>query len=250
MRRVPGIMFAAAMIAGVAAGASVAGATVMNATYSGVVSDGTDVTGGIFAAPGADLTGSRFTLRFTYDPDTAGAARSTGLQDESVYGGSVLGFPSPLLSAVLTIGSGSFYFGGAYYGQAVTQAGAGHGSVSHYVSDLHSTTDSWQDASVAAQIYNLFDGSLFPTRLHSAIFLAGAGIGGDGSFTISACTLVNGACDGASVREASGYLSVESLEITGDGATAVPVPAALPLLASALGVMGLAGWLRRRKTAG
>lgn len=50
----------------------------------------------------------------------------------------------------------------------------------------------------------------------------------------------------------SGELALEeygtaslTIPITGIGVTAVPIPAALPLLASGLGVLGVAGWRRR-----
>lgn len=49
------------------------------------------------------------------------------------------------------------------------------------------------------------------------------------------------------LREDHGGSTGYDVQVTGDVA-AVPVPAALPLLASALGMLGIAGWRRNRRT--
>lgn len=46
-----------------------------------------------------------------------------------------------------------------------------------------------------------------------------------------------------------GQFAVGEISLEYVGAGAVPVPAALPLFASGLGLLGFAGWRRRRKTA-
>lgn len=43
------------------------------------------------------------------------------------------------------------------------------------------------------------------------------------------------------------HVDHEDCEDGGDGTTPVPVPAALPLMASGIGALGVTGWRRRRK---
>ena len=53
--------------------------------------------------------------------------------------------------------------------------------------------------------------------------------------------------NGGSVGFGGHYADLVSARITGPGINEVPLPAALPLFATGLGVLGLIGWRRKRK---
>lgn len=84
-----------------------AAAATMRAVYTGTIADGIDETG-VFGAAGTDLTGLSFTATFVYD--TARGARASGPTFDTVRGGTLLGGDSPVLSALLIIGTGRYRF--------------------------------------------------------------------------------------------------------------------------------------------
>lgn len=90
-------------------------------TVTGTVMSGIDA-GGQFGTTGASLAGQPFSAIFTIDPATGSTAIETATS--SYLAG--MGATSPI-SAVLTIGSGSFSFTGSHNGLARTTDAAGNG---------------------------------------------------------------------------------------------------------------------------
>lgn len=106
-------------------------AVAMKAIYTGTVIDSIDKTGVFEHGKGASLNGLSFTLTFVYDPDIAGAYRSSNYDSDTAYGGSSFGKTSPLISAKLEIN-----------GVALKPFGVGVGSayrVSHFGNGMNQT---------------------------------------------------------------------------------------------------------------
>src|SRR5262245_13619151 len=86
-----------------------ASAGTMKAVYTGTVSGSYDQTNEFGLGTGTGvLDGQAFTATFIYDPATPGALHPTyddgDYGEKHLYGGPAYGVPSPVTSAVLTIG--------------------------------------------------------------------------------------------------------------------------------------------------
>jgi hypothetical protein len=99
------VVAAAAMLGGV----SQASAAIMDVTYTGTVSSGTD-TFGLFGKEGANLIGKTWVATYTFDT-SLGFPASNG-----VRGGSELGNTSPVLSSMITINGIGRAVSGSSYG--------------------------------------------------------------------------------------------------------------------------------------
>src|SRR5260370_694891 len=93
--------WAALCTAGALVMAPPASAYVMVATFTGTVGTMTQAGAGLFAPPGANLTGNPFTAVYVFDSDAFGVVTTPTSLD--VKGGICCLNPAPILSAVLTI---------------------------------------------------------------------------------------------------------------------------------------------------
>ena len=106
---------AGAAFAGALAVAAPASAAIITTTFEGTIAYGFDQTG-LFGAPGQELTGLRFKSVYTTN-DTPGSIHGDDGSLTTVQGGTSYGSVDPV-TAFLTIGSGTIFLGGDYYGGA------------------------------------------------------------------------------------------------------------------------------------
>jgi hypothetical protein len=105
------------------ASAAPASATIISFAYDGSITDGVD-TSGLFGTAGADLTGDRVRVVFTFDTGLGERGTVTGTTDSLLGGTSVPGSPaSPLVSALVTIDGHSTSIGGDLLASALTEGG-------------------------------------------------------------------------------------------------------------------------------
>jgi hypothetical protein len=78
-----------------------ASATIIDATFTGTIKDGTDGLG-LFGTAGADLTGLPFTLTIEYTTSLPGTYFSSPTIN-TLEGGSNFGLPDPIISSVLRV---------------------------------------------------------------------------------------------------------------------------------------------------
>jgi len=209
-----------------ALGASGVQAAIVTATYSGTINEG--ASSGDYFGTGVGMNGLPYLLVFQYDTAIGGLS-GPGL--DQVFGGTSVLTPghgmSPMLSAALTIGSVTHYFGVGGYGEA-TAFNDGTSSYTYHQAGV--ITDGLYVAilgqesqpGIVPDIEAPQDFS--PENLPNELFTFD-----QGSFGVNEGT--------------TGYFSVDRVRIT---VAAVPLPGTLPLFAVAL--LGL-GWLRRRSCA-
>jgi hypothetical protein len=205
-----------------------ASAATITATFAGTVKTATDSTG-VFGTPGADLAGASDSLVFTVDPTVGtyfpfnGTITDPLLSGDNVFGG---------ISAVMTINGHSYSFIGSNspssnYDLAATKPG--FGAISYQVSNF-----GLPYAFAGLETTNL---SGFPTSVFSAVSL--------NSCPAGSCTFGgNFAIPGSPGHDLVGTLNFGSFTVT-----TTPIPAALPLLVSALGGLGFVGWRRKQSAA-
>lgn len=211
---------------------SIASATIVEVDWSGTIVSGTDNTG-TFGAVGANLAGDTYTTTYIYDT-SVGTIVSGGTVGQQLVGGTRVGTTSASLGASITINGVTFSVGGSYFGNysATCAAPCVPGSTSTF-------GDTVEDSSttVLTDVIQQLNGALIPplpTSLTAPVTVtAMAGDTLEGEFYYVA----NGTTDDLMLGETSGTLSLPS----------TPVPAALPLFATGLGVMGLLGWRRKRR---
>jgi hypothetical protein len=210
-------IFASLALIGLTAQAS---ATVVDITYTGQVFGGTANDLGTFCGvecteSGYTWTGQEFSLTYTFDTSLPG----TG----TVYGNGIIFLsitgPCPYIGCESTA---SF--------STTSQSMLFEYSSSGYLYDSVTT--------------ELFGNPAIPSDITAPYALSGPDIG-SGSFSNAASP--GALCGTVSDWQCtSGTLQIESVTANG-GLGATPLPAALPLFATGLGVMGLFGWRRKRK---
>jgi hypothetical protein len=233
-----------------------ASAATMTAVYTGNVLSGLDATNETGQGTNAALKGLGFTLTFVYDPELPGAFRSTspGLYD-AVSGGAGFGLPA-VASASLSIGGGPAVNILGEWASSSDVSNSGDPAVpsstfTHYSLDfrfeqgLDANGNHFQKyrenfASGQAVLVGLLLSSLdqelaFDITDHY-----------DSNFQIYdyeyQCSNGDDDCDFTTNHYAYGTLRPTHLSInSGDDVTPVPLPATLPLLAAALGGLGLLG---------
>jgi hypothetical protein len=240
------LVVAVLCVVGAMAGVSKSEAATMSAVFRGTVISGSDVTG-TFGSPLSDLTGEEFALTYIYDPDTPGAEFIDDLPGNAIgewlRGGEMSGFAPPVQSAILVI------------------KGISHAILTTYHNLLLVTNSAPPDPAASSVLYNTVDrvdspanGASFRDSQYSAsVSLSNldipaslsvpyfvAGLVEEGQFRILECIAGRDDRCGTRVHQVSGRLNVASLEVT-----QIPVPAALPLLASCLGALGIFSWRRR-----
>jgi hypothetical protein len=220
------------------AGLSVeASAVTMQAVYKGTVSSSYDETGLFGQGAGSGvLDGLAYTLTYIFDPDTVGAIRTSDSSLDEVVGGSVYSVPTPMLTATLTIGGHNESSAGSFVGRAENYSDGAQAYTLHEALDSEiagsKTTDSY--------MFNYaFDGDIgVPLDLNSP-------------FSITNATTIYGFFQFYQFDSGTGlydfYVRGNSAasSVSVSRVSAVPVPAALPLLLSGLG--GLIALSRRRK---
>jgi hypothetical protein len=222
-----------------------ASAVTMKAVYTGTVYSSYDQTNVFGQGLGAVLDGLSYTLTYIYDPSTVGAGRSTDATYDQAFGGFGYGnLPTPKISTTLKIGNTSQQSINNSYQDLYYQINDG---VSYSYAQ-HASFDYFNDG-----LNNKYD------YLYSSGYDYSFGIPADLETPYSiALSLVNYSSyfqfadyDYASsvyTRYAFGYLAPTSLTVSRfDGPSQVPVPAALPMLASGIGAIGLIARRRAKK---
>jgi hypothetical protein len=198
---------------------SQASAATITATFAGTVKTGSDSTG-VFGTPGANLAGAGYSLVYTIDP-TVGAYST--IVDPVFSGDQIFGG----ISAMLTINGHSYAFTGVgspsgNFNIATTKPGLGILAYQFGTFTAH----------VAASLQTTIPG--FPTSVFAAVALTDCPAG--------SCTFFGDfSIPGTPGHDVSGTLNFGSLTVA-----TTPIPAALPLLVSALGGLGFVGWRRRQ----
>jgi hypothetical protein len=215
------------LVLGVAPQAS---AGTITATFKGTVQAAVDSTG-VFGTPGANLAGAAYTLAYTVD---------AALGDYSTFNGTIT---DPLLSgdqifggksAVLTINGHDYSFIGDSSPSRNFDLAAskpGFGALAYQVANFA------QRSQVLVSLSTTSPDPGFPTSV-----LAAAAVN---SCPPGSCTF-----GGSFIIPTSGFASLNGTLNFGSFTVATtPIPAALPLLASALGGLGFVGWRRRQAAA-
>jgi len=237
--------FRTAVLAGVVLGlvgiASTSFAATMVATYKGTVFNSINQLN-LFGTKNS-LDDLAFEAVFVYDPATPGALRETGDNFDLVSGGGT-GTVSPIQFARLTINGHSMSLGGV---SSLIQAQDFPGifnSIAHGVGFNQAGLFGNLNAQAASGVPPL---PLFRADLDSSVALTalGSGLGadprGEGHFFVSRCIIVTDAgCQ--EIKGTGGLLAPTSVTIA-----QIPIPAALPLLASGVAGLGIVAFRRRRR---
>jgi hypothetical protein len=113
-------LLAAGVGAAILAGSPASAAVMMATFYASTDFGGYDYAG-LFGAPGSSLAYKAATLSFTYDTALGDLIESGG---QTLYGGTIYGSVSPIISASVTIGEVTHALDLSYYGYVSSQAGA------------------------------------------------------------------------------------------------------------------------------
>jgi hypothetical protein len=225
------IVAAFMLLLGVAAPAS---AATITATFTGTVKTGFDQVG-VFGTAGADLAGAAYELVFTVDPAVGAYSTYNGtivdplLSGDQIFGGK---------SASLTINGHSYSFPGT--GSPTSNfnlfgSKPGFGFIVYQTNSIQ--PPNFDGSQVLVSLSTTIPGAGFPTSVLSAVAINSCPAG---SCTFGATFDIPGGQSGYF----HGSLNFGSFTL-GTVAT-TPIPAALPLLVSALGGLGFAGWRRKR----
>jgi hypothetical protein len=217
---------------GLFAAAPCAQAATIKVTYTGTILDGWDT--GVFGMPTQGLSGT-FNLVFTGDTE-AGFVYSD-LTSSYNRGGSAYGLAS-VTTAVLTIDSTSFTFNGAYQSSNNATADGRYSAISSASADYGFVEGRELPSYVQAWAQEWLEANAFPSTLTTPFDVGLGNIIMSGVFR---------AVDYNTGQVASGHLAPTrvSLEVS-----AVPLPGALPLFGSALGVAGLLAYRRKHQKNG
>lgn len=220
-------------------------ATVVQATFSGTVSSGTDALG-LFGAAGGNLAQTSAQMSFRFDT-SLGAPVSDPFAVDGVWGGSMLGSATPMLDATVTIGGVSITSDATRFGYAALLADPSFGQSEQFQARGSAVA---QGQTYATQISALFYGPGFSLPLHldapytltNLAVMAGqpnSQVFGDASFTFCPTT---GNC-----LSTHPYFNWTNFSVAPVVTAAVPLPASGLLLLAALG--GAGAVRRQRKVA-
>lgn len=212
-----------AVLAAVSFGALPARAdTLYQMTFQGVVGNGSTDVAGFFGIPGADLSGDPFTSTYLYDPTLAGTAMES---PDWVYGGSYYGnFTQPILAASITINNQTYNVpisSNAYYAEVYLNSDLHNGPA--IVADICGGSASCGAPELANYVYF---GGVAPSTLTSVGTYNWDGTNG-GYYLYAGSDFF--------------FLTAESIQIA-----ETPLPSAVALFATGLGMLGLLGWRRKR----
>jgi hypothetical protein len=212
--------------------ASQAAAATVTATFTGTVKTAFDAKG-VFGLPGTDLAGAAYSLVYKVDPVAGAYSTFNGtivdplLSGDQIFGGS---------AAVLTINGHSYAFVGDNAPSRnfdIAASKPGSASIAYQVANNASSSSVLVSLSVSNPPVG------FPTSV-----LAAAAFNSCVPGSCSFFSTFNIPTTGFSFL--SGTLNFGSLNVS---VATTPIPAALPLLVSALGGLGFVGWRRRRAAA-
>lgn len=220
-------------------------ATVVQATFSGTVSSGTDALG-LFGAAGGNLAQTSAQMSFRFDT-SLGAPVSDPFAVDGVWGGSMLGSATPMLDATVTIGGVLITSDATRFGYAALLADPSFGQSEQFQARGSAVA---QGQTYATQISALFYGPGFSLPLHldapytltNLAAMAGqpnSQVFGDASFTFCPTT---GNC-----LSTHPYFNWTNFSVAPVVTAAVPLPASGLLLVAALG--GAGAVRRQRKVA-
>jgi hypothetical protein len=211
--------------------ASQASATSITATFAGTVKTGLDTTG-VFGTPGANLAGVGYALVFTADTAVGNYSTFNGTITHPQASGDQIFLG---ISAALTINGHSYSFIGSNSPAGNFDLFATEPGVANIFYQVQSSSPISQVS--AALLTNNPAG--FPTSVLGAGTLTSCPAG--------LCTFGGSFIIPSGSTFFQGYLNFGSFTV---GPTPVPattpIPAALPLLVSALGGLGFVGWRRKR----
>ena len=223
------ILATAAPAVGLITAASQARAATFTATFTGTVTSGHDE--GVFGAAG-DLRGQSFTLVFVGESAAGSYNSYSGPTYQNHNGGSYWGAPS-VNNATLSINGVSTGVPGSFLSQNYAER----------ASDFSAIYITAQSYGGIGNHYNYVYANLFEYSGTERVFPASL----EQAFTIANLTAMTSISNSGffqtySNARASGYLAFDSVVIS-----QTPLPAALPLFASALGLGGLLGYRRKRR---
>ena len=200
--------------------AAPADATVVYVTYTGTISRGNDPNG-VFGQAGS-LNGKSFETSYVFD---TGSFPDASPSLNSVFGGTALGSPSPLIDpAVLTIGGVSIDIRGNLVGE-IQGINQGPGAFSEQLHRAYDTNGS----AVENSIFN-YSGGL-PASITTPF--------------IYHVTSSDGGSSGFSAFGASGNMTVDTLTVSLTPTPSVPEPSTWAMMI--LGFLGLGFMAYRRK---
>jgi hypothetical protein len=220
---------AAALVLVLGVASQQASAATITATFAGTVKAATDTTG-VFGTPGANLAGANYSLVFTVDPTVGAYSTYSGTIGDPALNGDQI-FQG--ISAALTINGHTYAFAG-------TGAPSGNFDLAGTKPGYGMVAYQFQNPTVFSQV-NAFlttnNPPGFPTSVFSAVAL--------NSCPAGSCSFFGGfIIPISSVASLSGSLNFGSFTVA-----TTPIPAALPLLVSALGGLGFVGWCRKQGAA-
>jgi len=223
--------------------AAPATATVVQATFSGTVSFGTDALG-LFGATGGNLAQSSAQVVFRFDT-ALGTPVSDPFVVDGVWGGTMIGSATPMLDATVTIGGVSITSDATRLGYAALLADPSFGQSEQF--QARGTATMTQGQTVATQFNALFYGPGFslPSQLDAPYTLTNlAAMAGQlnsqvfGDATFSLCP-TSGGC-----ISSHPFFNWTSFSVAPVVTAAVPLPASGLFLVAALGGVGA---VRRRR---
>ena len=233
MRAMPfGVVAALAVLGTV----SIASAAIVNVTYTGTISSGFDTTG-VFGPANSSLTGDPYTTSYSFDT-TIGFIFSDPNINATIGGpGSATFEPSPSLGGVVTINGYSVTIGGSYFGEIY---GLNDGTTSQSYHDVRDFL-----------LYDptTYDYNIMYNRIYSTSALIPKSITTSYAYAVTGDDLAYGVVQFSHYSNPDGQIDYAIANLSPETLTVstVPAPAALPLFASGLALMGLLLW--RRKSA-
>jgi hypothetical protein len=214
-------------------------AVTMRAVYTGKVFNSYDGTNEFGRGTGSSLDGLSFILTYVYDPSHPGSARYKDAAQDQSNGGNLFRYPSPILSASIKIADVTHIIEYNYQDYIANSTdGATYSSAQHFVS--HYESDNTKFNYNRAYGMSKDHGLAIPIDLEANFASTGAAM--SGYFEFYGYDYVQSKF----LHNAYGSLAPDKLIVTrADKLSPVPLPPALPMLATALAGLGVA--TRRRK---
>lgn len=114
-----------------------AAAVIMQVSLAGAVTSGTDLTG-VFGSAGADLAGAACNGSYNYDTELG--TLFTDIDFIRVYGGSVYGLGTPIVSSSVTINGFTFGIDGSWQAHIKANTFNGRKFLNYYSGDSEETS--------------------------------------------------------------------------------------------------------------